>query len=54
MEQALRASTSNPAKAVGLYGEIGSLQKGKRADIVVWDKNLQTRAVFIGGKRLVF
>jgi N-acetylglucosamine-6-phosphate deacetylase len=54
MEQALRASTSNPAKAAGLYGEIGSLQRGKRADIVVWDENLRTRAVFIGGKRLPF
>ena len=53
MEQALRASTSNPAKAAGLYREIGSLRKGKRADITVWDKNLQTRAVFIGGKRFV-
>jgi N-acetylglucosamine-6-phosphate deacetylase len=52
MERALRAATSNPAKAVGFYGEIGSLRAGKRADIVVWDKNLQTRAVFIGGKML--
>jgi N-acetylglucosamine-6-phosphate deacetylase len=52
MEQALRASTSNPARASGLYGEIGSLREGKRADIVVWDENLRTRAVFAGGKRI--
>jgi N-acetylglucosamine-6-phosphate deacetylase len=52
MEQALRASTSNPAKAAGLYDEIGGLERGKRADIVVWDENLRTRAIFIGGKRV--
>jgi N-acetylglucosamine-6-phosphate deacetylase len=53
MEQVLSAATSNPAKAVGLFGEIGSLRTGFRADIVVWDKDLRTRAVFVGGRRIV-
>jgi imidazolonepropionase-like amidohydrolase len=35
--QALQAITSAPAEAVGLGNEIGSLQPGRRADVVVWD-----------------
>ena len=31
--------TLNPAKAIGLEKETGSLEPGKRADVVLWDKN---------------
>ena len=34
--QAFAAITSMPAQAIGLGGEIGSLQPGRRADVVVW------------------
>jgi imidazolonepropionase-like amidohydrolase len=37
--QALQAITSAPAEAVGLGNEIGSLRPGRRADVVVWDKD---------------
>jgi len=37
--QALEAITSAPAEAVGMGGEIGSLRPGRRADVVVWDKD---------------
>jgi imidazolonepropionase-like amidohydrolase len=37
--QALETITSAPAEAVGLGGEIGSLRPGRRADVVVWDKD---------------
>jgi imidazolonepropionase-like amidohydrolase len=37
--QALRAATINGAKYLGMDGEIGSLEKGKLADLVVLDKN---------------
>jgi N-acetylglucosamine-6-phosphate deacetylase len=50
MERAIRASTLNPAKAARIGGEAGSLSPGRRADIVVWDKDLKTRAVFVGGQ----
>ncbi len=50
IEQAVRAATINPAKAVGLDAEVGSLKAKKRADIVIWDKDLKTQAVFVGGK----
>jgi imidazolonepropionase-like amidohydrolase len=34
--EALRLITSAPAEAVGLGGEIGSLQAGRRGDVVIW------------------
>lgn len=36
-EEVLVASTLNAAGALGLAGEIGSVELGKRADLVVWD-----------------
>ena len=36
-EDAIRWITINPAKAIGLEDEIGSLEEGKRADVVIWD-----------------
>ena len=34
--QAIRWITSNSAKSLGLEDEIGSLEKGKNADVVIW------------------
>jgi len=34
---ALRWITANPAWALGVDGEVGTLEAGKRADVVVWD-----------------
>ena len=35
--EALRGVTLNAARALGMADEIGSLETGKRADIVIWD-----------------
>ena len=53
-EQAMRWLSINPAKALGLDDQIGSLEKGKNADIVLWSGNpfsVYTKAdlVFIDG-----
>jgi len=37
--EAIKWITLNPAKAIGLQKEVGSLEPGKRADVVLWDKN---------------
>lgn len=36
---AIRWITLNPAKAIGMQQEVGSLEPGKRADLVLWDHN---------------
>lgn len=38
-EQAIRWITANPAKALGVADEVGTLTQGKMADVAVWDGN---------------
>jgi imidazolonepropionase-like amidohydrolase len=38
-ERAIRWLTANPAKALGLADRIGSLEPGKMADLVIWNRN---------------
>ena len=45
-EQAVKAATLLPARAIGLDGEIGSIAPGKRDDLVVLDENLDIAAVY--------
>lgn len=45
-EQAVKAATLLPARAIGLDREIGSIAPGKRADLVVLDENLDIAAVY--------
>lgn len=40
MEEAIAAATMNPAKSIGIYQKAGSLTPGKRADVILTDKNL--------------
>lgn len=50
LESALKAATVNPARSVGLDGEVGSIAVGKRADLLVLDKDLAIRQVILGGQ----
>jgi imidazolonepropionase-like amidohydrolase len=38
-ERAIRWITSNAAKALGLAGRVGTLEPGKMADVVVWNRD---------------
>jgi imidazolonepropionase-like amidohydrolase len=56
-EEALRAITFYPARAVGLERELGSLAVGKRADVIVTDGDLlelttHVEAVFVDGRQM--
>ena len=49
LEDAVHASTIVPARVIGRDREIGSLVKGKAADFVILDGDLQIKAVYING-----
>lgn len=38
-EEAIRWITSNPAKALGIAEDVGTLEQGKMADVALWDDN---------------
>ena len=46
LEQAVKAATLIPAKSIGMDGEIGSIEPGKRADLVVLDEDLNVVGVY--------
>lgn len=50
LETAVQAATENPARAVGLFDQLGSIEAGKRADLVILNRDLSLRQVIIGGK----
>jgi N-acetylglucosamine-6-phosphate deacetylase len=45
-----RMISETPAKIMGVYDRKGSLERGKDADILLLDKNLDVRAVWAMGK----
>ena len=46
LASAVKCAAVNPAKAVGIYHDYGSLTPGKYANIVLLDQNLDLKAVF--------
>lgn len=50
LEQILPLLTENPAKLIGVYDRIGSIEEGKEADIVVLDKDCQVIRTYSKGK----
>lgn len=46
LEEAVRAATIVPARAIGMERELGSIELGKRADLVVLDKDLEIAGVY--------
>lgn len=45
-EEALRGITTNAAQALGLAESVGTLENGKRADLVVWDVESPAEIVY--------
>lgn len=50
LADAVRMASETPAKIMNVYDRKGSLQKGKDADIVVFDEDLNVRAVWQMGR----
>ena len=47
---AVWAAAVNPARAIGIFSRMGSLEPGKRANVVVLDQNLELKDVFFRGE----
>ena len=50
LPQIIEMVTKTPAQELALYEEVGSLESGKRADIVIFDEEVQIHKTVIGGK----
>lgn len=49
LESAVKCATMNPAKAIGIYAQYGSLTVGKQADVVLLDEDLQIQYIIKSG-----
>ena len=49
LEQIIRMASLTPAERAGVARSVGSLEVGKRADVLVLDQNLHVKRVFIHG-----
>jgi N-acetylglucosamine-6-phosphate deacetylase len=53
LPEAVRMASLTPARILGIDREVGSLEVGKRADLVVLDTELNVRQVYVGGRRVM-
>ena len=51
-EEAVRAASYNPAKALNVQDKVGSIETGKYADFVITNADYSEKRVFLGGKEL--
>ncbi|MBR1659603.1 MAG: N-acetylglucosamine-6-phosphate deacetylase [Oscillospiraceae bacterium] len=52
LEAAVLAATAAPARVIGLEDKIGAIAPGRRADLVLLDRELRLKAVFLAGKQI--
>jgi len=48
-ESAIKAATINPARSIGVDKEVGSIETGKRADILIVNEDMILETIMIGG-----
>ena len=51
-EEAVRAATYNPAKAIGALDVVGSIETGKVADFIITNAGYTEKRVFLAGKEI--
>lgn len=49
IEDVIRMASLTPAERTGIADDVGSLEEGKRADVLVLDSNFELRRVFVEG-----
>lgn len=49
---AVRMAATNPARLMGIDDRVGSIERGKAADLILFDENFHLHSVWIGGKQL--
>lgn len=50
LEDVIRMASETPARLMGVYDRVGSLQKGKDADVLIMDRMLNVRQVWCKGR----
>lgn len=53
LPEAVRMASLTPARILGVDADVGSLEVGKRADLLVLDRELNVRQVYVNGARVV-
>ena len=53
LQKAIRMASLTPARILGVEKDVGSLEVGKRADLLVLDEALNVKQVYVGGQRMV-
>lgn len=53
LPDAVRMASLTPAERTGIAAETGSLEKGKRADVLVLSKRLEVKCTIIGGVAMI-
>lgn len=53
LETAVRCAGENQAKELGIFSQLGSLETGKLANLVLLSSDLKLQAVFLAGKQVI-
>ncbi|WP_276355512.1 N-acetylglucosamine-6-phosphate deacetylase [Cohnella caldifontis] len=51
--EASRMASANAARQLGMDGSVGTLETGKRADVLLLDDSLELRRVWVGGRDIL-
>ena len=53
LNEAVSMASLNPARVLGLHKDIGSIEKGKLANLTVFDKDFQIKQTYVYGKPVI-
>lgn len=53
LPEVIRMASLTPAERLGIQRQTGSIEIGKRADLIVLNRRLEVRRVFVGGEEII-